>query len=43
MKNALGTLLQRGAAFQFSVCGFRRRPGRAEGGGGLQGPGCMAL
>lgn len=38
MKNALGTLLQR-AAFQFSVCGFRREPGRAQGGGELRGPG----
>lgn len=36
MKNTLGTLLQRGAAFQFSVCGFRRGPGRAWGGGGLR-------
>lgn len=27
MKNALGALLQRGAASQFSVCGFRRGAG----------------
>lgn len=38
MKNVLHTRLQRGAAFQFSVCGFRRGPGRVWGGGGLGGP-----
>jgi len=43
VKNALGAALQRGAAFQFSVCGFRRGPGRAQGGGGLGGPSRTAL
>lgn len=36
VKNTLGTPFRREAAFQFSVCGFWRGPGRALSGGGLR-------